>query len=35
MLTKTPKIYIREIFIQASTVGGYTPNDMEARSSIG
>jgi hypothetical protein len=29
------KIYIREVFYQASTVGGYTPNDMSARSSIG
>ena len=31
MQTKTPRFYIRELFLQASTVGGYTCNDIEAR----
>jgi hypothetical protein len=31
MQTKTPRIYIREVFLQASTVGGYTSNGTEAR----
>jgi hypothetical protein len=31
MQTKTPRIYIREVFLQASTVGGCTTNDIEAR----
>ena len=30
MQTKTPRIYIRELFLQASTVGGYISNDIEA-----